>query len=52
MAKPSKISGFPEWLPEQKIAEDDLIARIKHIYQSLGFVPVETPAVELLTTLG
>ena len=52
MSKPSKISGFPEWLPEQKIAEDDLIARIKHIYQSLGFVPVETPAVEFLTTLG
>ena len=52
MSKPSKISGFPEWLPEQKIAEDDLIARIKHIYQSLGFVPVETPAVEFLTTIG
>jgi len=52
MAKPSKISGFPEWLPEQKIAEDRVIASIKRIYESYGFVPIETPAVELLTTLG
>ena len=52
MAKPSKISGFPEWLPEQKIAEDRVIGAIKRIYESYGFVPIETPAVELLTTLG
>ena len=52
MAKPSKISGFPEWLPEQKIAEDKIIGAIKGIYESYGFVPIETPAVELLTTLG
>lgn len=52
MAKIGKISGFPEWLPEQKIAEDKIIARIKAIYESYGFTPIETPAVELLTTLG
>lgn len=52
MAKPSKISGFPEWLPEQKIAEDKIIGAIKGIYESYGFVPIETPAIELLTTLG
>jgi histidyl-tRNA synthetase len=52
MAKPSKISGFPEWLPEQKIAEDKVIGSIKRIYESYGFVPIETPAVELLTTLA
>jgi len=52
MAKPAKISGFPEWLPEQKIAEDKVIATIKGLYESFGFSPIETPAVELLTTLG
>jgi len=52
MAKPTKISGFPEWLPEQKIAEDKAIAQIKAIYESFGFSPIETPAVELLQTLG
>ncbi len=52
MAKVGKISGFPEWLPEQKIAEDRVIATIKRIFESYGFAPIETPAVELLSTLG
>ena len=52
MAKPSKISGFPEWLPEQKIAEDRVIALVKNIYESFGFAPIDTPAVELLSSLG
>jgi len=52
MAKINKISGFPEWLPQQKIAEDRVIAIIKGIYEGYGFAPIETPAVELLSTLG
>lgn len=52
MAKISKISGFPEWLPEQKLAEDRLISKIKKVYESYGFVPIETPAVELLSSLN
>ncbi|MDC0359028.1 histidine--tRNA ligase [Oligoflexia bacterium] len=52
MAKISNISGFPEWLPEQKLAEDWVIEKIKGIYESHGFVPVETPSVELMSTLA
>jgi histidyl-tRNA synthetase len=52
MSKVGKISGFPEWLPEQKIAEDRVISMIRRIYESYGFAPIETPAVELLSTLG
>lgn len=52
MGKVGKISGFPEWLPEQKIAEDRVVATIKRIFESYGFAPIETPAVELLSTLG
>ncbi|MEI6517669.1 MAG: hypothetical protein WCN89_03145, partial [bacterium] len=52
MAKIGKISGFPEWLPEQKIAEDRVISTIRAIYESFGFTPIETPAVELISTLG
>ena len=52
MSKISNISGFPEWLPEQKIAEDRVISRIKEIYSSYGFSPIETPAAELLSTLA
>lgn len=52
MAKISKISGFPEWLPEQKLAEDRVVSSIREIYESFGFTPIETPAVELLSSLG
>jgi len=52
MQKVQSISGFPEWLPEQKLVEDRVIATIKTIYQRHGFTPLETPAVEWLSTLG
>ena len=52
MQKVQSISGFPEWLPEQKLVEDRIIATIKTIYQRHGFVPLETPAVEWLSTLA
>ncbi len=51
MKKIGPISGFPEWLPEQKIVEQKFIEVIRGIYESFGFVPIETPAVELLETL-
>ncbi len=52
MAKLTNISGFPEWLPGEKIVENRIIAVIRSVYESYGFLPIETPAVELLSTLG
>jgi len=51
MKKIGKISGFPEWLPEQRLVEEEVINTIRRIYVSHGFTPIETPAVELLSTL-
>lgn len=51
MAKLTNISGFPEWMPEQKLIEDQIIATIRSIYTLHGFTPLETPAVELVSTL-
>lgn len=52
MAKLTNISGFPEWLPQHKLVEDTLIERVKEVYRSFGFTPIETPAVELVSTLA
>ena len=52
MSKIGKISGFPEWLPEQRAVEEALIERIRAIYRSHGFVGIETPAVEHLSVLA
>ena len=46
-----KISGFPEFLPQQQKTFQKLIAKIQKIFESYGADPIETPAVERLTTL-
>lgn len=51
MSKTRPISGFPEWLPEEKLVEEELISKIREVYEAYGFTPIETPAVELLSTL-
>lgn len=51
-SKVKNISGFPEWLPEQRLAEESIIESIRNIFQLHGFTPIETPAVELKSTLS
>ncbi len=45
------ISGFPEWLPEQKIVEENFLYKIRKVFQLNGYSPIETPAVERASTL-
>jgi histidyl-tRNA synthetase len=47
----SPISGFPEWLPEASLVEAAWIRRIRAAFESYGFTPIETPAVESLEAL-
>lgn len=52
---PKSISGFPEWLPEEKILELRLLDIIRSNFELFGFSPIETPAVErteVLTAKG
>lgn len=51
MSKLRNISGFPEWLPEQRLAELEVAEAVKRVYELHGFTPIETPAVELVSTL-
>jgi histidyl-tRNA synthetase len=45
------ISGFIEWLPEQRIVELRWLDEIRRTFESFGFCSIETPAVEELETL-
>ncbi|MFI5892792.1 histidine--tRNA ligase [Actinoplanes sp. NPDC051513] len=45
------ISGFPEWLPAQRIIEQSVIDRIRSTFELYGFAPLETRSVEPLDTL-
>src|SRR3546814_7117481 len=53
--KPQPVSGFPEWLPEEKLVEERLLRIIRREFERFGFAPVETPAIErkeILTAKG
>src|SRR6266571_8859569 len=47
----SKISGFVEWLPEQRIAELRWMDEIRRVFESYGFCSIETPSVEEIEAL-
>src|SRR5256885_12957954 len=51
MAKISPISGFPEWLPGQRLVELSVLDRIRRTFELYGFAPLETRAVEPLDQL-
>ena len=44
--KPKPISGFPEWLPEVRYAEQQWMDIIRATFESYGFCNIETPSVE------
>jgi histidyl-tRNA synthetase len=45
------ISGFPEFLPKDQIAFNRCIDLIRKEFESFGFIPLDTPAVEKASTL-
>jgi histidyl-tRNA synthetase len=49
--KVEPVSGFPEWLPNVRLAEQRFITVIQQQYELFGFSPIETPAVERLDVL-
>jgi len=51
MSKPTPLSGFPEWLPAQRMIEQNVIERIRATFELYGFAPLETRAVEPLDQL-
>lgn len=47
----TSLSGFPEFSPAEKILEDSLIATLRQVFESHGFIHLETRAVEPLSQL-
>lgn len=51
VGRPTPLSGFPEWLPEQRMIEQQLIDRLRRTFELHGFAPLQTRAVEPLEQL-
>lgn len=49
--KPRPISGYPEWLPEERLVEQAWIDEIRSVFESYGFASIETPSVEEIDVL-
>jgi len=47
----SPVSGFPEWLPEQRLIELRWMDTIRRVFESYGFCSIETPSVEAIEIL-
>lgn len=44
--KPSVLAGFMELSPKEQIAFNELKDIIKNVYESFGFLPIDTPVIE------
>ena len=46
IVKPKPLSGFPEWLPEQRLVELRWIDTIRRTFEAYGFCNIDPPSVE------
>src|SRR3954468_20079944 len=51
MARPASVSGFPEWLPAQRIVEQHVLDTLRRTFELWGLSSIETRAVEPLEQL-
>lgn len=51
MARPTPLSGFPEWLPEGRLVELHVLDVLRRTFELHGFAGIETRAVEPLDQL-
>ncbi|GIG24264.1 histidine--tRNA ligase [Cellulomonas denverensis] len=51
MARPTPLSGFPEWLPDGRIVEQHVLDTLRRTFELHGFAGIETRAVEPLDQL-
>jgi histidyl-tRNA synthetase len=51
VARPSALSGYPEWLPAERSVEQHVLDTMRRTFELHGFAGIETRAVEPLSTL-
>ena len=49
--KPRPVTGFPEWLPEERLVEQKWFDSIRRVFESYGYCSIETPSVEELDVI-
>ena len=49
--KPQVLKGFRDYPPTEQIAREKMIAKVKEAVEMMGFLPLQTPSLELGETL-
>ena len=49
--KPVTLAGFQDYLPERMIVLQTVLDKIRTVYESFGFLPLDTPSMEKLEVL-
>ncbi len=51
LVQPQTLRGFRDLLPAEMLLRNEVVDRIRRVYESFGFVPLDTPVLETLPTL-
>ena len=51
LVEPQTLKGYRDILPEELIFQTAMIEKIRAVLERYGFVPLDTPCVEYLSTL-
>ena len=51
LVEPQTLKGFQDLLPQDMILRNDVVRKIQTVYERYGFLPIDTPILEHLTTL-
>jgi len=49
--KPEVLKGFRDYIPAEEIARQKLVSVFRDVFESFGFSPLQTPALEKIETL-
>jgi histidyl-tRNA synthetase len=48
---PRTLSGFRDYLPAAMLTREEILQRVRQVYRSYGYTPIDTPACEALDIL-
>lgn len=51
LVRPQTLRGFRDILPAEMIIRNEVIGKIRLVYESYGYAPIDTPVLELYATL-
>ncbi len=49
--KPQVLKGFRDYSPSEEIARQEMLGKVREVFELMGFLPLQTPSLELAATL-